>query len=83
MLALGKCINMFAVLGSLKNMKACLNNDYAFYKRAETFLKQTSGDDKAIKEQQLLTMFLATHDIVTKKLKDKLEEIEGYDEVQV
>ena len=33
LLALGKCINMFAVLGSLKNMKACLNNDFAFYKR--------------------------------------------------
>ena len=33
LLTMGKCINMFAVLGSLKNMKACLNNDYAFYKR--------------------------------------------------
>lgn len=35
LLTLGKCINMFAVLGSLKNMKACLNNDFAFYKRLD------------------------------------------------
>ena len=33
LLTLGKFINMFAVLDALKNMKACLNNDYAFYKR--------------------------------------------------
>ncbi len=33
LLNLGKFINMFAVLDALKNMKACLNNDYAFYKR--------------------------------------------------
>ncbi|XP_066917897.1 cytoplasmic FMR1-interacting protein 2-like isoform X2 [Clytia hemisphaerica] len=81
LLTLGKCINMFAVLGSLKNMKACLNNDFAFYKRAETFLKQTTGDEKALQESQNLTMFLATHDIITSKLKSSLEEIEGYDEL--
>ena len=33
LLTLGKFINMFAVLDALKNMKACLSNDYAFYKR--------------------------------------------------
>lgn len=33
LLTLGKFINMFAVLDALKNMKACLNNDYAFFKR--------------------------------------------------
>ncbi|XP_065670394.1 cytoplasmic FMR1-interacting protein 1 homolog isoform X3 [Hydra vulgaris] len=81
LLALGKCINMFAVLGSLKNMKACLNNDFAFYKRAETFLKQTTNDARALQESQNLTMFLATHDIITTKLKAGLEDIEGSDEV--
>ena len=33
LITLGKFINMFAVLDALKNMKACLNNDYAFFKR--------------------------------------------------
>ena len=49
--------------------------------RAETFLKQTTGDEKAMRESQNLTMFLATHDIITNKLKTSLEEIEGYDEL--
>ena len=34
LLTLGKFVNMFAVLDALKNMKACLNNDYAFFKRS-------------------------------------------------
>ena len=33
LLNLGKFINMFAMLDALKNMKACLSNDYAFFKR--------------------------------------------------
>ena len=33
LLTLAKFINMFAILDALKNMKACLNNDLAFYKR--------------------------------------------------
>lgn len=51
-----------------------------FY-RAETFLKQTTGDEKALQESQNLTLFLATHDVITSKLKKSLEEIEGYDEL--
>jgi hypothetical protein len=30
---LGRMIGMFAVLNSLKNMKACLNNDFSAYRR--------------------------------------------------
>ena len=44
-------------------------------------MKQTTGDEKALQESQNLTMFLATHDIITAKLKSSLEEIEGYDEL--
>ena len=44
-------------------------------------MKQTTGDEKALQESQNLTMFLATHDIITSKLKSSLEEIEGYDEL--
>ncbi len=33
LLTLAKLINMFATLDALKNMKACINNDLACYKR--------------------------------------------------
>lgn len=33
LLTLAKLVNMFATLDSLKNMKACINNDLACYKR--------------------------------------------------
>ena len=33
LLTLAKLINMFATLDALKNMKACVNNDLACYKR--------------------------------------------------
>ena len=36
LLTLAKLVNMFATLDSLKNMKACINNDLACYKRYGT-----------------------------------------------
>lgn len=33
-ITLAKMIDMFAVIDALKNMKACLNNDYSFWKRS-------------------------------------------------
>ena len=36
LMTLAKLINMFATLDSLKNMKACINNDLACYKRFVT-----------------------------------------------
>ena len=36
LLTLAKLINMFATLDALKNMKACVNNDLACYKRSVT-----------------------------------------------
>jgi cytoplasmic FMR1 interacting protein len=32
-LTLAKMLDMFVVLDALKNMKACLNNDFSFWKR--------------------------------------------------
>ena len=32
-ITLAKMLDMFAVLDALKNMKACLNNDFSFWKR--------------------------------------------------
>ena len=37
LLTLAKLINMFATLDALKNMKACINNDLACYKRYVAF----------------------------------------------
>ena len=38
LLTLAKLINMFATLDALKNMKACVNNDLACYKRCSTIV---------------------------------------------
>ena len=38
LLTLAKLINMFATLDALKNMKACVNNDLACYRRLEITL---------------------------------------------
>ncbi|CAH3019681.1 unnamed protein product [Porites evermanni] len=81
LLTLGKFINMFAVLDALKNMKACLNNDYAFYKRADTFLRRGTGDVSMIEESQNLSLFLANQNKITFLLKEGLETIQGYEDV--
>ena len=43
LMTLAKLINMFATLDSLKNMKACINNDLACYKRWAWFGCSGSG----------------------------------------
>lgn len=72
---------MFAVLDALKNMKACLNNDYAFFKRADTFLRRGTGDVSMIEESQNLSLFLANQNKITLLLKEGLEHIQGYEDV--
>lgn len=81
LLTLGKFVNMFAVLDALKNMKACLNNDYAFFKRADTFLRRGTGDVSMIEESQNLSLFLANQNKITHLLKEGLENIQGYEDV--
>ena len=44
-------------------------------------MKQNAGDASAVQEAQNLTMFLATQNIITTKLKERLETIEGYEEL--
>lgn len=49
-------LDLFALLDDLKNMKACLNNDFSFYKRATQFLRQrnkTSADDNTQENHSL------------------------------
>eukprot|EP00051_Salpingoeca_urceolata_P004991 m.69469 g.69469 ORF g.69469 m.69469 type:complete len:1254 (+) comp13989_c0_seq2:242-4003(+) len=78
---LGKLINMFAVLDALKNMKACLNNDFSFYKRAFGFLNKGNADPASVTEEREIAFFLATQDSITTKLLSSLEQIEHFDEV--
>jgi len=42
-LALGRFMNMFAVMDSLKNMKSSVKNDYTHYKRSVEFMRRQSG----------------------------------------
>ncbi|XP_065187273.1 cytoplasmic FMR1-interacting protein 2-like [Sycon ciliatum] len=82
LLTLSKFINMFAILDALKNMKACLNNDLAFYKRADGFLKRGAAvDAAAMQEFPALSLFLATNNKITLNLKESLEGIPSYEEV--
>ena len=54
---------------------------FLFFYRAETFLKQNTGDAAALQESQNLTMFLATQGQITTKLKGKLEVLSGVDDL--
>eukprot|EP01117_Protostelium_nocturnum_P005158 TRINITY_DN1874_c0_g1_i1.p1 TRINITY_DN1874_c0_g1~~TRINITY_DN1874_c0_g1_i1.p1 ORF type:complete len:1354 (-),score=489.30 TRINITY_DN1874_c0_g1_i1:93-4154(-) len=75
-------LDRFALLDDLKNMKACLNNDFAFYKRAFQFLRKTiSGNDDQNSENHNLYLFLAHQNSITSNLKIALQSIPGYDDV--
>lgn len=82
---MGKMINMFMMLDALKNMKACLNNDYSFWKRANGYLQQQTGgavmDPEKLMETGEIQRFLATQDSITTQLQQELNKIEGYDQV--
>merc|ERR1712212_569890 len=80
LLALGKFINMFAVLDELKNIKAGMKNDYSAYRRAAEICKRFT-EPKALAESQELTMFLAQHNVIREKIRDGLQKIPGYEEL--
>ena len=74
---------MFSTLDALKNMKACINNDLACYRRAENILRRGAMDAFAIEESQNLSLFFATNNSITNLIKKNLEEVPGYEEVLV
>jgi len=80
-LTLGRMVNMFMVLNTLKNMKASLSNDFAFWKRADSLINDVSAstDPNALMESQQLGVFLASQDSVMNKLLEKLKQIENYE----
>eukprot|EP00911_Craspedida_sp_UC1_P002217 UC1_evm1s1691 len=78
---LGKMIDMFAVLDSLKNMSP-LNTDYAMYSRAQNFLnKGKTVDHEELIEQMAERSFLAEPKSITNQLQAVLADIPGCDEV--
>jgi len=75
-------LDKFYLLDALKNMKACLNNDFSFYKRAFGFLrKNMSGNDDQTQENHTLYLFLAHNNSITTDLKIELQTIAGFDDV--
>lgn len=82
-LTLARMLDMFAVLDALKNMKACLNNDFSFWKRAHGFLTRGAAaiDPADIQEEREVGLFLAMQHSITTKLQQSLQEIDRYDDV--
>lgn len=82
---LGKMVetlDMLSLLDTLKNMKACLNNDFSFYKRAFGFLKRAANaEEEAV--NQILHLFLANQSSISNALKAELHKIPNLDELML
>lgn len=78
LLYLAKLLDLFALLDALKNMKACLNNDFSFYKRAFGFLRKNMASEDQTAENHQLSLFLANQNAITTAFKTELHQIGGY-----
>ncbi|CAH8541150.1 unnamed protein product [Dicrocoelium dendriticum] len=81
LVTLGKMLKMFALLDEMKNMKASMKNDYSNYRRATQFLQH--HDPKAMEESQKVSMFLAKQKIIRDTLKERLNAVDGYEDLLV
>jgi cytoplasmic FMR1 interacting protein len=60
--------------------RACLNNDFSFYKRAFGFLKRSlAPEEEAF--NQMLHLFLANQSSITNQLKTELHKVPNVEEV--
>lgn len=76
--AIAQLLDTFALLDALKNMKACLNNDFSFFKRAFGFLrKNMTGNDDQTQENHTLYLFLAHQNSITANVKTDIQGIPG------
>jgi len=75
-----KMLDMFTRLDALKDMKACLNNDFSFFKRAFGFLRKNMGNDDQTQENHTLYLFLANNNSITTSLKSELQNLTGFDD---
>ncbi|KAF7638684.1 Cytoplasmic FMR1-interacting protein [Meloidogyne graminicola] len=69
LLMIGKLLNMFVVLDALKDMKASIKNDLSTFHRASQ------------SPEHSLTLFLATQNRIKQTLKDKIQKIDGFEEI--
>lgn len=76
-----KMLDLFAIMDALKNMKACLNNDFSFYKRAFGFLRKSMANDDQTQENHTLYLFLAHQNSITTNLKTEVQQLAGFDDV--
>lgn len=81
LITLGKMLKMFALLDEMKNMKASMKNDYSNYKRATQFLQH--HDPTLMKESQDVSMFLAKQKIIRDTLKERLNAVDGYEDLLI
>jgi len=76
LLTLGKVINMFSILDSLKNMKTSIKNDWsACYQRAVQYLKTATDMARG----QNLSLFIGTQGSIRNDLKAALGKIANYE----
>ncbi|EDQ89698.1 uncharacterized protein MONBRDRAFT_32353 [Monosiga brevicollis MX1] len=81
-LTLARMLNMFAVLNALKNVKACLNNDFSFYNRAHGFLNKGKDlNPEDVSQSHKMAFFLATQDSLTQELVQQLRAVDNYVDV--
>lgn len=74
-----KLLDLLALLDALLNMKACLVTDFAFYKRAFSFLKpMETAEDQSL---HTMSLFLAQQNSITALLKSKVQDLSRYDDV--
>ncbi|KAL6064809.1 Cytoplasmic FMR1-interacting protein [Balamuthia mandrillaris] len=79
--ALVRLLDLLTILDQLKDMKACLNNDFSFFKRALGYLRKTNTNDDQTQENHSFYLFLAHRNSITTTLQTEVQQIAGYDDV--
>ena len=82
MMQLLHALDMLVVMDSLKDTKACLNNDFATYKRAFQHCRADIPDaDTITQDNNLLQPFLANKESLVSALKSQISKIVGGESV--
>jgi cytoplasmic FMR1 interacting protein len=79
-----KVVDMLILLDALKDMKACLQNDFSRYKRAFNSIKSELSDSEMLNEEiHKLQMFLSNpqqpHNLIMFHLKTDIQKVSNYD----
>lgn len=77
-----RALDMLVVMDSIKDTKACLNNDFATYKRAFQHCRaDIPNADSITQENTLLQPFLANRESLLTHLKESSEKVPGHEVV--